>query len=198
MGEDSLRAVLDSVFAGPDYRWVERPGPLAFLADWLAGLQRWLLAVRETHPLGFRLLLAALVILLVVILVHVGWILFHTVRASGPVGPGQGEPALRRDRAWYRREADRLAAAGCYVEAMQADFLALVLALDAFELLRFHPGKTPAEYSRESRLAPGAREEFRELVHTLYGYAFARWPCGAGEFASWRARSEPERYARAV
>jgi hypothetical protein len=74
---------------------------------------------------------------------------------------------------------------------MQADFLALVLALEAADLLRFHPAKTPAEYSRESRLAPSARVEFRELVRTLYGYAFARWPCGPGDFASWRTRAEP-------
>jgi hypothetical protein len=197
MGQDSLRAILDSVFAAPDYRWVERPSSLAFVARWFEGLQRWLLAVREAHPLGFRLLLVGLGILLIVIVVHAGWILFHTVRAGGVVGVADAEPVFRRDRAWYRQEADRLAAAGRYVEAIQADFLALVLALDAFELLRFQPGKTPAEYGRESRLSPRAREEFRQLVQTLYGYAFARWPCGASEFASWRERSDPERYARA-
>jgi uncharacterized protein DUF4129 len=197
VGEDSLRAVLDSVFAGADYRWVERPRPLAFLTRWLEELQSRLLALREVHPLGFRLFLAGLTIVLVAILVHAGWVLFHTVRAgSSPGEPSRG-PALRRDRAWYRREADRLAAQGRYVEAVQADFLALVLALDSFELLRFHPGKTPAEYGRESRLTPAAGEEFRDLVRTLYGYAFAGRPCGADEFASWRARSGPERYARA-
>lgn len=197
MQSDSLRAVLDSVFAAPDYLWVERTPPLAFLSRWLEGLARWLQATREAHPLGFRLLLGALVILLVLILVHAGWILFHTIRGSASGPQPTGDTMLRRDHAWYRREADRLAGQGRYVEAMQADFLALVLALEAADLLRFHPAKTPAEYSRESRLAPSARVEFRELVRTLYGYAFARWPCGPGDFASWRARAEPERYARA-
>ena len=198
MQQDSLRAVLDSVFAAPDYAWVERTPPLAFLTRWLEGLARWLQATREAHPLGFQLLLGALVILLVLIVVHAVWILFHTIRGSGAPGPQlSGAAAIRRDHAWYRREADRLAGQGRFVEAMQADFLALVLALEVAGLLRFHPAKTPAEYGRESRLSPSAREEFRELVRALYGYAFARWPCGLEEFEGWRSRAEPERYARA-
>jgi hypothetical protein len=197
MDSDSLRAVLDSVFAGPDYQWVERPQPLSFLNRWLEGLLRWMLALREAHPVGFRLLLAALVVLLVVIVVHAGWVLFHTLRSAETAETTAGPAPLRRDQAWYRQEADRLAAVGRYPEAMQADFLGLVLGLERFDLLRFHPAKTPAEYSRESRLAPGAREDFLELVRLLYGYAFARWPCGARDFALWRERAMLERYAGA-
>jgi hypothetical protein len=61
MQPDSLRAVLDSVFAAPDYLWVERTPPLAFLG--VAGSRDWRGGSRtaEAHPLGFRLLLGALV-----------------------------------------------------------------------------------------------------------------------------------------
>ena len=198
MQQDSLRAVLDSIFAAPDYRWVERPHPLAFLTHWVEALQRWLQALRSEHPFGYRLFLAALVIVFVVILVHAGWVLVGTLRGGTSARAGVPESvAPRRDQAWYRREADRLAAEGRYVEAMQADFLALVLALDAAGRLRFHPGKTPAEYGTESRLEPEARAEFRALVGTLYGFAFARWPCGPEDFLSWRTRAAPERYAAA-
>jgi hypothetical protein len=75
--------------------------------------------------------------------------------------------------------------------------LALVLALDARRLLKFHPANTPAEYGREAELPGSAREEFSELVRRLYGYAFARRPCGPAEYAEWRALSAPERYAPA-
>jgi len=199
MQQDSLRAILDSVFAAPHYHWAERPRPwYAFLAGWLDDLNRWLLALRESHPFAFKLFLAALVVSFVGILVHVGWILVRTLRPEDSgLASTSGEPALGRDQAWYRREADRLAAEGRYVEAVQADFLALVLALDESKLLRFHPGKTPGEYAREAGLAPRAREEFRELVRFLYGYAFARWPCGPAEFERWRARTAPEHYAPA-
>ena len=199
MPQDSLRAVLDSVFATPAYRWVEQPRPLALLSRWVEGLQRWLAALRENHPIGFRLFLAALVVVLVAILVHGTWAFLRSVRAgesARDMAPGDSGP--RRNRAWYLREADRLATEGRFVEAMQADFLALVLALDALQVLRFHPGKTPGEYSRESRLGPRAREEFRELVRQLYGFAFGRWPCGPAEFESWRLRAAPERYASPV
>jgi hypothetical protein len=198
IGADSLRAVLDSVFAGPDYRWVERPGPFSTPRRWFGALMNWLAGFQEAHPAGFRLLMLGLLLGVLAIFAHAAWVFFRAVRGgqrvAGALPLASGE---RRDRAWYRREADRLAAAGRYAEAVQADFLALVLALDGLSLLRFHPSKTPAEYGREARLPEGAREEFRGLVGALYGYAFARRPCGAADFAEWRARAAPERYASA-
>jgi hypothetical protein len=137
-----------------------------------------------------------LLVLVLAIFAHAAWLFLRTIRAG--VRPGAGIPdagSVRRDQSWYRREADRLAAEGRFAEAIQADFLALVLALDAWQLVRFHPSKTPAEYGREARLASLALEEFRALVLSLYGYAFARRPCGPGEFAAWRAMATPERYA---
>jgi hypothetical protein len=91
----------------------------------------------------------------------------------------------------------RLAGAGRYPEAMQRDFQALALELDQRGLLRFHPSKTPQEYSAEVKLADTDRAAFRDLVRALYGYAFARRPCGPDDFAAWHARARPERYAPA-
>ena len=192
---DSLRTVLDSVFAAPKYQWSERPAPLALLRRWWGALTQWLDTLQDRHPVGFELLVFALITVLVIALVHAGWLFARTMRrAEGqPSRPSPG--TVRRDQEWYRREADRLALEGRFADAMQADFLALVLALDARALLRFHPSKTPGEYVGDAQLAPESRTEFRELVHRLYGYAFARWPCGAGEFAEWRAHAAPERYA---
>ena len=195
---DSLRAVLDSVFAAPEYRWVERPETYALLRRWMRAAQQWLLDVRETHPALFKLLLAGLVLLVIAIFLHAAWIFLQTVRAAGSGGPGAVmPPPPRRDQAWYRGEADRLAGLGRYAEAMQYDFLALVLALDAASLVRFHPSKTPGEYTREARLSPEAGARFRALVRALYGYVFARRACGPREFETWRALAAPERYAPA-
>lgn len=195
---DSLRAVLDTVFAGRDYRWQERPDPVSAFARWMDALQRWLDQLRETHPLAFRWFLIGLLVMVLAIFAHAAWIFLRTVRSNARSGEGLPFGASpRRDGGWYRREADRLAAQGRYAEAIQADFLALVLALDGLRLLKFHPSKTPAEYGLEARLGGEAREEFRELVRGLYGYAFARRPCGPVEFDAWRARAAPERYAPA-
>ena len=197
MPPDSLRAVLDSVFAGPAYRWVERPEPAAQLRGWLNELEQWLASLRDHNPLGFKAFIAALIIVLIAILVHAGWVLVRTVRPrSQDTGPIQS-PVIRRDRDWYRREAERLAGEGRYPEAMQADFLALVLALDAAQQVRFHPAKTPREYTRESRLDPGLRAELSGLVGALYEYVFARRPCGLAEYREWQARVAREAHAAA-
>lgn len=195
---DSLRAVLDSVFAGRDYQWVEQRSPLSIVGRWFSVVLDWLGELHDTHPLTFRILMIGLLVVVLAIFAHAAWIFIRTVRAGGanagalPIAAGE-----RRDESWYRREADRLAAAGRFAEAIQADFLALVLALDGSRLLRFHPSKTPAEYGMEARLTDPARDEFRELVRRLYGYAFARHPCGPEDFAEWRASAARERYAPA-
>ena len=193
---DSLRAILDSVFAAPAYHWVQRPDHVSWLRHaWLA-IKDWYANLREAHPLGFQILMYTALAVTVAIVLHAAWRFFADVRPVD-MATAADTPAFRRDEAWYRREADRLAATGRYAEAMQADFVALVLALDAREALRFHPSKTPGEYARESTFAPEARARFRDLVTRLYAYAFARMPCGAGEFAAWRADTVAERYAPA-
>lgn len=196
---DSLRAILDSVFSAPEYRWVERPNPLAFLSRWWRLLGDWLVRIQDQHPDFFWVLFWALVAVLALILVHAGWVMVQTIRsaASPPSAGVTGTATEIRGAAWYRREALRLAGKGKYPEAMQADFLALVLELDARGVLHFHPSKTPSEYTGEAKLGGDPRETFRALVRTLYGYAFARVPCGPDEFADWRRRTSAEQYAPA-
>ena len=195
---DSLRAVLDSVFAAPAYRWIERPDPYGTLRRWFRIAQQWLFDLRDGNPLLFRLVVAGLIVLVLAAFAHAGWILYRTLRAAGrPLAPLPAGTEARRDESWYRREADRLAGAGRFAEAMQYDFLALVLALDRRALLRFHASKTPGEYAREARMAPESRERFRALVSSLYGYVFARRPCGAPEFTAWRGLAAAEHYAAA-
>ena len=80
---------------------------------------------------------------------------------------------------------------------MQHAFRALVLDLDRRGLLRFHPSKTPGEYTRDPGLPPAERERLRALVQALYGYAFARRPCGPVEYQSWRGLAGEGRHAAA-
>ena len=193
---DSLRAVLDSVFAAPDYRWVERPEAWATLRRWLRLLQQWLFDLNDAHPAAFRGLMLGLLLLVVAMFAHAAWVFLQTLRAAhAPADPGPAIAAVRRDGNWFRHEADRLAAEARYAEAMQYDFLALVLALDALARVRFHPAKTPGEYLREARLDPEPLGRLRELVRALYGFVFARKPCGPAEYAEWRLMAAPERYA---
>jgi hypothetical protein len=187
-GADSLRRVLDSVFAAPAYAWVEKAKPLGFLLRWINAITRWLQGLEGGHPGLFTLLLSVLVVALVAVFVHAGWLFVTSIRAAQapPAGAGR-ETAAALTPEGLRREADRLAAAGRFVEAMQADFLGLALELDRRSLLRFHPSKTPAELAGEARLGEDGRRRLGALVGSLYTHAFARVPVGPAEYAAWRA-----------
>ena len=133
----SLRPVTDAAgrFAprGPRFGLCRARIPLGRAARDLAPLRRWsiaqqwLLDVRETHPRSLSCSWPD----------WCSWssrfpprrLGFPADRAGrGAVpGPGRWPARARRDQAWYRREADRLAGVGRYAEAIQYDFLALVL-----------------------------------------------------------------------
>lgn len=194
---DSLRAVLDSVFAAPAYHWVRRPDPFAALVRRWAEFLAWLQQVHDAHPLAYRLLLAGCVIVLLAIMARSTWALVRTIGSESRQPASDAANGDRRDEAWYRRDADRLAAEGRFVDAIQTDFVALLLALDARHAVHFEPSRTPAEYLRDARLGADSRQAFADLVNRLYGYAFARLPCGPREYAEWRARAVPDHYAPA-
>jgi len=182
---DSLRAVLDSVFSAPAYRWVEEPRPLATLRSWWGRLADWVSSVRSLHPVLFQLLALVLAAILVAILVHAGYVFQQTVRAAARRDPKTALPSSprRRDATWYLAAADQAAAAGRYRDALRLAFEALVLRLDAMDLLRWGPGKTARDYSREARLLPGDRERLVGIVGVLYRHVYSGAPCGAPEYA---------------
>ncbi len=195
--DERLRAALDSVFAAPAYDWNERPNPFAIVSRAWDALMAWLARLQQEHPEAFSIVFWVLAAALLGLVLRAAWVVLRAFRAPPRDGEA-GEPALRaRDAAWYRAEAERLARAGHFVEAMQADFLALTLELDQRRLVRYHPSKTPQEYVREAALPDAARADLRDLVWTLYRHAFAREPITAGETAAWRARATPNHYAPA-
>lgn len=195
---DSLRGALDSAFAAPEYRWETRSDPLAPLRQAWDAFRAWLDRLGEESPMLLELLTWTLVVILVVISAHAAWAAITTIKAGQEQGPRSERPkSPPRDAAWYRAEADRLAAAGRYAEAMQSDFLRLMLELDARSVIRFHPSRTPNEYVRDAALPEERRSELHDLVRSLYAYAFARVPLDRDAFEDWRLRASAERYAPA-
>jgi hypothetical protein len=191
---DSLRQVLDSVFTQRKYAWVEPPAPLRLLGRWWEALRDWLTALREGNPALFQLFVYALLAVLVAILVHAGYVTWMTLRQASATESARA-PVRRgptRDAAWYQRQADRLAVEGCYLEALQHAFAALALRLDARGVLRFHPSKTPQEYTREARLPATERGRLRALVGSLYTFSFGGAPCGPDDYRRWQAEASAE------
>lgn len=196
---DSLRAALDSAFAAPAYRWETAADPFGPIRRAWQHLLGWFDRLRHTNPGALHVLTWFLVGVLVAVLLHAAWIAWVTVReGSRSVTRERGERAgSTRDAAWYRAEADRFAADGRFAEAMQADFLRLMLELDARRVTRFHPSRTPNEYVRTAALPDDQRRDLAQLVRSLYAYAFARVPCDASSFADFRMRANANRYAPA-
>ena len=186
---DSLRAILDTVFAAPAYDWVEVEHPFGWIERAWFGLVDFLERLRASDPLIFRIGLAVLVLVLLAVLAHATWVMLRTMRhaVASDVRASSERPADRRDAAWFDREADRLAAAGHYAAALQPAFTALALRLEEQGAVRFDPARTPREYAREARLQPADRRRLQELVSSLYRHVFGGEPVDPDEYRRWRA-----------
>jgi hypothetical protein len=196
---DSLRAIIDTVFAGREYRWETREDPFGVVRRLWGSLLSFFERLRDQNPDAYRLTIWLLVGVLLLILGHAAWVAVRTMRGGGqrPLGEVAGPTSAPRDAAWYAAEAARLAQGGDYVAAMQADFLRLVLQLDARRVMAFHPSKTPSEYVREPALGVDARRDLRALVNEMYAYAFARVPLDRERYERWRDAAHADRYAPA-
>ncbi len=194
---DSLRSVLDSVFASGAYAWRPEDETGAAIVRYWRRLLEWLASLQEANPLLFRLLVAGLVVVLLAILGHAVWLLVRTARGAAVAASDEAPSALtiRRNAAWYFDAGDRAASEGRYAEALQLAFVGVALTLEARGLLRYHPSKTPAECSREARVAPEDRRRLGSLVSTLYTCAFGGARCGPGEYAAWRELASGEWHA---
>jgi hypothetical protein len=185
---EALRAVLDSVFAGPAYRWAEEPWAMRLLRETWRSLIEWIELLRTGNPAAFRLFVFALLLVLLLALAHGIWVAWRTLRgaAAPPEVRAPAVVAATRDAGWYYAAADRAAAAGRTAEALQLAFVGLALTLDRQGLLRYHASKTPAECAREARLAAADRERLGFLVRTLYVHAFGGRPMAVDEYRRWR------------
>lgn len=183
-----LRAVLDSVFSAPEYRWVDQPSAARFLRRWWDRLAEWLQTLQSDNPELFRYLVMGLLLALILIFLHAGYLIWQTMRGA-PRPTAQSlplAPSMVRDAEWYEREADRAAAEGRRLDALQLAFVALALRLESHGLLRYHPSKTPAECAVEVRLGDHERERMRQLVRALYAYVFGGRPCSPEDYRRWR------------
>lgn len=183
MPADSLRRVLGEVFARPEYRWAERRHPLQWLLNLWQRLLDWLDAFEASNPALFTVLLGVLIVLLVGLLAHIGYVVWRIVRPTARAGArpaaaggAGGGPRLADARAYLNR-AEELARSGRYAEALAHRFVAVLLELERARALAYHPSKTPAEYVGEARLDAAGRASLAALVARLYRHLFGAVPC---------------------
>lgn len=186
-----MRRALGEVFARPEYRWVERRHPLQWLTNLWDRAVDWLNSLSGHHPIAFKLLIGALLLVMVALLVHVGYVVWRIVRpAAGAAGAAPGAAARVLDARSHLARAEALARAGRYAEALGHRFLAVVLELEQADAVRFHASKTPAEYVGEVRLDDDGRTTFAALVARLYRHLFGAVPCDEAEYRAFGATAQ--------
>lgn len=148
--------------------------------------------IAEQHPLAFNVAMALIVVALILLVVHIGYVIMRIVRPA--VRSGAATSAVTggkvMDASAHVALAEELARAGRYAEALAHRFLAVLLELDRRKALRFHASKTPAEYIGEVRLDDTGRASFATLVGALYRHLFGAVPCDAVEYAAFGAAAQ--------
>ena len=187
-GAERYRAVLDSLFATEPYQWAPPSAVLRLISEWWDWLGAWVDGLKANNPLVFRIFLAVVLLAWLGIFLHAAWLVWLTVRGAARVERSVALPVTgeRRDAEWYSRAADRAAAEGRLIEALQLAFVALALTLESQGLLQYHPSKTPAECARDARLAGTDRERLRALVRSLYAHAFGGRAMALDDYRRWR------------
>lgn len=187
---DTIRAVIDSVFADPQYVWDQPRDRWAWLRELFAAVQRGLATLHEEHIVLYWLLVVALVLVLGAIVAHAAIVVYRAVRDRPVVRARTAPTAVAQHNVdWYLREARRLEDDGRLLESLAARFSALVHALEERKALRVHPSKTPMEYAREASLDAERRGLFAALVREYYRYLFGRAPIDRAALAGFDERA---------
>ena len=171
---------------------MERRHPLLWLTNLWYRAVDWLNSLAGDHPIAFNFLIAALAVVLVALLVHVGYVVWRILRPTAG-SAGTGTPAgvaVVLDARSHLARAEVLARAGRFAEALGHRFLAVVLELERADAVRFRASKTPAEYVGEVRLDDTGRTAFAALVAQLYRHLFGAVPCDEAEYREFGATAQ--------
>jgi hypothetical protein len=116
------------------------------IAEWMASFG----SLRNTNPVLYWAIVGALVAGIVAAIVYLVW---NAARRARDDEPAAARTRLARPRtaADWEAEAMRLAGEGRLREAAAALYPALLLRLDALDVVRFDASKTPGDYRIEAR-----------------------------------------------
>ena len=177
-------AVQDTVAAimrQPTYQRSVRATLLERLLDWIgAGLRRLFDAVPVVPNAKWIILGLAIVVLIAIAARFVLGVEAEERRRRARVGAafGSGDP-------WV--EAERLAMAGNYTDAVHLLYRGATERLAAAELIRLHPSKTSGDYARElrSRGSP-VHADFHRFGRRYDRVLFGDGTCDASTYATLR------------
>lgn len=147
------------------------------IGRWLRHFFDHLLSATPGRGLGVVVILLVLVVGAIVLRRYLG-----PVRpAAAPTVPDLTDEV--RTAAQLRRDADELAAAGRYAEAVRDRLRALVRTLEDQDILDYRPGRTADEVAREAAPAVGARaDQLRACARDFDEIWYGGRPAGPDDY----------------
>lgn len=144
------------------------------IVDFFAELVGSLATLRTTMPVLFWIIIVWLAATAVAIVGHLVWTAIQASRLGRDDAPGVKKARAEKPRTAtdWEDEALRLAAAGKLREAAAALYQAFLLRLDAREVVRFDPSKTPGDYRREARKHPESAKALTAFLRLFEPVAF--------------------------
>jgi hypothetical protein len=182
-GEERVRQELERVFSRPEFDQSTPDHWLDFL-KWLARFFSWLGSLSGDNPTLFWAIFVGCVALLVLLVGHIGWVIYRAVYFES--GPARGErlaESRRRLSARFHAEAEERAAGGDYTGAVRCLFLSLVYAFDESGRLLFRPAATNREYLRYFSDRPALEEHLRFFVDLLDDNWYGQSPTEPADYA---------------
>lgn len=196
---EAVREAVREVYLRPEFRPPERDfgdwvmDQVARFVSWLGSLLGGVRGLEASAPFLFWTIVVVLVASLLAVVAHLVWTAVSAGRAPRRAKRREtpdAAPGRPRGAVDWEEEARRLAAAGRWREAAMALYAALLLRMDARDLLRFDPAKTPGDYRREVRKDPAAGRALGAFLRGFEPVAFGNRPLDA---EGWRALSDAAR-----
>lgn len=180
---DKIRRAAEGVFQRPEFA-SEGPAAQSWLARQLGVFFAWLGSLHAISPILFWVLLTGCLVALAAL---VALIVFQVFSVFDVAGRRAGSAAARDVRRLhlsdgYRDEADRLAAAGDYTEAIRHLFLSLVYRFDERGRVSFQKAYTNREYLDLLGDRVPAREALRVMVDILDEHWYGQRRCQQSQY----------------
>ena len=191
--EEQLRNTVQDVLSGSDYQTGTPSEPsegmlylLVTLIRWLLTPFRWLLGITEGLPDFLRwFIVIVLVVLLVALLFHMAWSLYHAMTGGRRSRRGVKLPSEMADTALsvsaLEQAANRAVSRGNLIEAVRYLFRASITRLAEHEKKRFRRGMTNRQYLLHYRDTPLATP-LQVIVRTIELKWYGDEPCQSQDY----------------
>ncbi len=181
---EQVRRTLDEVFSRSEFKptspWFDWQRLLAQFFDWLGSLS-------GTAPLLFWCLLLGCLALLVLLLAHLGRLVYSVLSASRRARGDRDSQQRRQLSGSFAAAADHSAAAGDFTEAVRCLFLCLVFHFDESGRISFLPSGTNREYLGQFTDRPDVSRDLAVFVDTLDENWYGQQPTPVEQYNRCRA-----------